>query len=159
MLAHIDCEQRIPWLQGALSDGDEGVRTTALVVLAWVTPVDEPPWPVREMCDREDHGSSSSWAPEHAGPNCARQGWEYAVEVWRSDGLLIGVFAVTTCEEDDSHARSIALGQAILANAGSRGDEFDPATAAMFIVAKCRRASGSATREPPPPGPCGGLQA
>lgn len=159
MLAHVDCEHRISWLEVALSDADEAVRATALAVLAWVLPAQDRSWPAREACDREGRGWDTSEDVERAGSHRARQGWEYAVEVWRSDGLLIGVYAVTTCGEDDPHARSIALGQAILANAGQRGDQFDPATSAMFIVSKCRRAIGDATREPPPPGPCDGRQA
>ena len=58
------------------------------------------------------------------------------VEIWREDGLLVGSYLVATCEENDEHAKRVALGQAILANAGGKGDEFDAATAASFIVGK-----------------------
>ncbi len=64
--------------------------------------------------------------------------WEYAVEVWASDGMLVGVFLCATCQEDSEHAKKIALGQAVLASAGPSGDRFDPSTAAAFIVAKQR---------------------
>lgn len=150
MLVHVCCDERLAWLEGALSDSDEGVRHTALAVLAWVLPVADPPWPAREaggQCART--GQADSGAGSLAESAATRGGWEYAIEVWRSDGLLVGVYAVTTCEEDDIHARSIALGQAILANTGRRGDAFDPATAATFIVAKNERGPRSATREPP----------
>jgi len=153
MLVHVRCDERLTWLEAATGDSDEGVRETALAVLAWVLPVIEPPWPEREACVRHGRIDSAEFCGESVAESVAtRGGWEYAIEVWRSDGLLVGVYAVTTCEEDDVHARSIALGQAILANTGRRGDVFDPATAATFIVAKHERGPGSATREPPPRG-------
>jgi hypothetical protein len=64
--------------------------------------------------------------------------WQYTAEVWASDGLVVGVFGSSSFGEDDEHAKRIALGQAILANAGPRADAFDPAGAAAFIVSKER---------------------
>jgi len=150
MLVHVPCDERLAWLKDAQSDPDEGVRHTALAVLAWVLPVTDPPWPAREADEPHGRIVPADFDAETVAESAAtRAGWEYAIEVWRSDGLLVGVYAVTTCEEDDVHARSIALGQAILANTGRRGDAFDPATAAAFIVAKHERGPREATREPP----------
>jgi len=64
--------------------------------------------------------------------------WEYAVEVWREDGLLVGVFLCTLIHEDDEHAKRIAVGQAVLASVSPTGDRFEPSTAAAFIVGKRR---------------------
>lgn len=108
--------------------------------------VAEPPWPQREdpRFDRlpDAMAELTPWAPEVA----LGWQWEYVVEVWRDDGLLVGAYLATTCEEDDEHARRIALGQAILANAGGKGDAFDAATAAAFIVGKRRLAGRSGVR-------------
>ena len=142
MLARVDCPSRLGWLEDALRDGDEGVRATALAVIAWVLPAVAPTWPQREACDRVSPDAETRVQSRLENLARERYQWEYTVEVWRTDGLLLGVYAVTTCEEDDGHARSIALGQAILANVGRRGDRFDPATAATFIVSKRNCARG-----------------
>jgi len=140
MLAWVTCGQRDEWLKAARRDTDRGVRDTAGIVSSWLCPAEGPPCPARELraVDLED--------PDDAA-ECALLGtrgyeWEYAVEVWRGDGLQLGVFFVSTCQEDDRHARSIALGQAILANVGPQGDAFDPEFAATFIVDKGRRPRG-----------------
>ena len=52
--------------------------------------------------------------------------------------MLVGVFPCVSCDEDDEHAKRIALGQAILASATPFGDAFDPSDAGTFIVAKAR---------------------
>lgn len=150
MLAHLDCDSRVQWLEDASTDADEAVSATANLVLAWVIEFDEPPWPQREdpSFDRfteapVDHGGLSDDPP-------SRWQWEYVVEVWREDGLLLGVFLATTCAEDDDHAKRIALGQAILANAAGRGDAFDASAAAAFIVGK-RELTSNQDR----PGRCG----
>jgi hypothetical protein len=69
---------------------------------------------------------------------CLSWQWEYAVEVWREDGLLVGVFLSMAGAEDDERAKRIALGQAILASCAAGGDPFDPSRAAPFIVGKRR---------------------
>jgi hypothetical protein len=141
MLAQVACPSRVRWLEGATHDRDRAVRDTALAVLAWVTDLDP-----RECPDREDprfdtpaRTFSAEWSLAEEQESAAGAGWEYAVEVWRADGLPIGVFAAFTCAEDDAHARSIALGQAIMACTSREADPFDPATAAAFIVSKERR--------------------
>ena len=141
MLARVDCSMRIEWLERATGDDDHGVRDIAVAVLAWVLPMPEPPWPRREACGREPD-TDGVGLDRFGDAETQRHQWEYAVEVWRNDGLLLGVYAITTCEEDDHHARSIALGQAILSNTGNRGDRFDPEKAATFIVGKRRCARG-----------------
>lgn len=137
MLARVDCHDRLRWLEAACADGDEAVAASALAVLSWVVEPAESTWPQREdpRFDRVAHplGRTVAWT---AAESRSRWRWEYVVEVWREDGLLIGSFLVATCDEDDVHAKRIALGQAILANAGDNGDAFDAATAAAFIVAK-----------------------
>lgn len=143
MLARVDCAHRAEWLETACADGDEAVASTALTVLSWVAEPDTPHWPQRED-PRFDRVADS---PADAAPwvdtgGRSRWRWEYVVEIWRDDGLLVGAYFAATCEEDDEHARRIALGQAILANAGGVGDAFDASTAAAFIVGK-RRLPGS----------------
>lgn len=144
MLTRVDCDERIRWLEEAASDSDDAVNETALCVLAWVAEPVEPPWPQREdpcfdrmseMCIEDE--------PRASRASGSRWKWEYVVEIWRDDGLLLGTYLAATCKEDDEHARRIALGQAILANSGGRGDAFDAGTAAAFIVSK-ERLSGSA---------------
>ena len=139
MLSRIECADRAGWLETALTDSDEGVRHTALMVVGWTLPVSSVPWP-----DREDPGfdRTPEVSPEaedelesSVAPNWK---WEYSVEVWRADGLLLGVYLAVTCEEDDEHARCIALGQAILASAAPLGDAFESDRAATFITAKRR---------------------
>ncbi len=141
MLASVVCAQRDQWLQAALGDPDRGVRDTAGIVRAWLCPAGVPECP-----DRETLGAVSTQTDDGAERALfAERGyeWEYTIEVWRSDGLQLGAFFVSTCQEDDHHARSIALGQAILANVGPHGDAFDPESAATFIVDKGRRPRGS----------------
>jgi hypothetical protein len=139
MLANIDCRDRTEWLEAACSDADEGVAQTALGVLSWVAQPTDPPWP-----QREDPRFDRVAAPLDEAAPCvstaapSRWQWEYVVEVWRDDGLLLGSYVAATCDDDDEHAKRIALGQAILANSGGTGDAFDAATAAAFIVAKRR---------------------
>lgn len=143
MLALITCAQRDGWLRAALRDSDRGVRDTAGIVLSWLSLCEERAYPARE---RVAVASEPEDGAERALPAMYGYEWEYAVEVWRRDGLQLGVYFVSTCQEDDRHARSIALGQAILANVGPRGDAFDPESAATFIVDKGRRPRGP-TRE------------
>ena len=143
MLARVKCRDRAIWLEQSLADPDVGVRHTAMLVASWVRSVDGAPWP-----EREEIGPASSENAE--GPGRRRQEappadwrWEYAGEVWRADGMLVGVFACTSCDEDDEHAKRIALGQAILASATRFGDAFEPSDAGTFIVAKARVAGPS----------------
>ena len=133
MLACVECEPRMAWLEQATRDGCPAVRDTALAVSAWVLPVDEPPWPARE-----DPRQIAAEEPCEAEPFAAdgTREWEYVVEVWRDDALLVGAFLVSTNEEDDDHAKCIALGQAILASARPGQDPFEPSSAAAFIVGK-----------------------
>jgi hypothetical protein len=147
MLANVSCSRRAEWLATACRDGDAAVRQAAGTVTSWTLEVESPPWPQREdpafdrvPCLPEpeellDAGAGLGWE------------WEYAVEVWRSDGMLVGVFLCATHQDDNEHAKKIALGQAVLASAGPSGDRFDPSTAAAFIVAKRR-----VRRDARPPG-------
>jgi hypothetical protein len=138
MLANVSCERRAQWLATACRDGDDAVRQAASTVTSWTLAVEPPPWPQREdpAFDRVMHLAE----PEELLDAGAGLGWEweYAVEVWRDDGMLVGVFLCTTCQDDNEHAKRIALGQAVLASAGPTGDRFEPSTAAAFIVAKRR---------------------
>ena len=147
MLANVSCTPRQQWLDRACRDSDPAVRQTATAIASWTAVIEPPPWPQREdplfdcvpdLTEPEallDAGMGMRWD------------WEYAVEVWRDDGLLIGVFLCTTCQDDAEHAKKIALGQAVLASAGPSGDRFEPSTAAAFIVAKRQvRRSPRATR-------------
>lgn len=147
MLAIVACEQRNRWLAEACGDPDSAVRETALIVSAWAAVDGDGDWPEREdpsfdvlapldpSADSQfDQAARFTWQ------------WEYAVEVWREDAMLVGVYLATTCEEDDEHAKRIALGHAILANSSHYGDRFDPATAAAFIVGKRRVRSDAETR-------------
>jgi len=141
MLAQVACPQRDAWLEGALGDSDRAVRETATIAIAWVSSVRAGGDGVPDAADRPPSSASDDQA-ERALPGARGYEWEYTVEVWRGDGLQLGIYFVRTCEEDDDHARSIALGQAILANSGTRGDSFDPELAATFIVDKGRRPRG-----------------
>jgi len=136
MLARVQCADRMRWLEVACADSDEAVATTAQAVLSWVVEPPEPPWPQREdpCFDRVAPACGEPVPP--SGANTSRWKWEYVVEIWREDGLLVGAYFASTCAEDDDHAKRIALGQAILANSGKGGDSFDAATAAAFIVGK-----------------------
>lgn len=139
MLARVDCRDRARWLEVACEDADAAVRQTALGVLSWIAEPASAPWPQREdpRFDRVVRPTIEP-DPDMVAGAWTRWQWEYVVEVWRDDGLLLGSYVAATCEEDDEHAKRIALGQAILANAGGRGDAFDAATAAAFIVGKRR---------------------
>jgi len=140
MLASVVCTQSDAWLQAALRDPDRAVRETAGIVRAWLSPAGAPECPLREslgaLSSQLDDGAERALIAERG------YEWEYTIEVWRNDGLQLGAFFVCTCQEDDHHARSIALGQAILANVGPHGDTFDPEFAATFIVGKGRRPRG-----------------
>jgi hypothetical protein len=147
MLARVDCPMRIRWLDAAMCDSDPRVRETAQIVAAWIRHSDRPLWPTREEC--------SPGEPEYCGVDSGlwphdtirvREGWHYVVEVWRSDGMLIGTYAATTCAEDDQHAKCIALGRAVLDSTSAHGDHFDPGDAAAFIVDKRRVPWGTGTR-------------
>jgi hypothetical protein len=138
MLARLGCSDRQLWLDRACGDADESVRGAAIAVAAWITEPAEPCWP-----DREDPAFDA--IAELVDPESSLEAevsfvraWEYSIEVWRHDGLLIGVFLSALCEEDDEHAKRIALGQAILASTRPAGDHFDPELAAAFIVGKRR---------------------
>ena len=142
MLARVECRDRAIWLERSLADPNVAVRYTAMLVASWVCCVDGAPWPERE-------GTAPLPGHDEANPGLSRQEpgewrWEYAIEVWRADGMLVGVFACTSCDEDDEHAKRIALGQAILASATPLGDAFDPSDAGTFIVAKARVVGPSA---------------
>lgn len=146
MLSTVACARRGAWIESALEDPERVVREAAAAVASWVAEPATPPWPRREDIRHEadvpaaradddlEQGAVASWE------------WEYAVEVWREDGLLIGIFLSTSCAEDDEHAKRMALGQAILSSADGAGDAFDPATAATFIVGKQRSVRPDAPR-------------
>ena len=150
MLAVLSCVERDEWLDLACGDRDQAVREVAIAVRCWTARIEPPPWPQREdpafdttpvYPDNDlvlDVGSDLGWQ------------WEYAVEVWRGDGLLMGVFLCATCQEDIEHAKKIALGQAVLASAEPLGDRFEPSTAAAFVVAKrkVRRVTRPGTAHP-----------
>jgi hypothetical protein len=148
MLACADCSRRMEWLEVAASDECPAVRETACAVLAWVAPPPHPAWPARE--DLIEVPARHADEVEDALLGEGRHQWEYVVEVWRENALLEGVFVVSTCEEDDAHAKRIALGQAILASAQPGRDAFEPRSAASFIVSKrriVRRPSQGAGRD------------
>lgn len=137
MLTTVDCPQRTAWIDAALRDRDPAVREAATLAACWTaTPADARPWPAREEVPPLDEEADALSGLEAAVAMSWQ--WEYAVEVWRDDGLLVGVFLATSFAEDDHHARAVALGQAILHSTGGGGDAFDPATAATFIVGKRR---------------------
>jgi len=147
MLARVECEPAQRWLAEACDDPDPAVRETALIVSAWTARGDEATWPQRE--DPAFDGMAAigaEWDAELESAACRRWQWEYAVEVWRDDGLLVGVFLCTVCEEDDEHAKRIALGQAILASSAPAGDRFEPESAAAFIVEKRHVRSDAGSR-------------
>jgi len=148
MLARISVAKRGEWLEVALCDADTAVRQAAAAVISWTLVVDEPMWPQREDPEFDRVGPLPDYDALLDSGADLRWEWEYAVEVWRGDGMLMGVFLCTTCQADVEHAKRIALGQAVLASAGPSGDQFDPATAAAFIVAKRRvqQATGSARK-------------
>ena len=146
MLARVDCPMRIQWLQAAMCDSDPRVRETAHIVVAWIRHSDHPPWPTREECSLREPdypGADHDVWPRDA--TRVREGWSYVVEVWRSDGMLVGTYAATTCVEDDRHARCIALGRAVLDGTSAHGDHFDPSDAAAFIIDKRRVPWGTGT--------------
>jgi hypothetical protein len=149
MLSHVACEQRIGWLEAARADPHTSVSMSAIAVLAWIAEPEGAPWPDREdpSFDRLPDAPCRGNPVLESGPG-SRWQWEYVVEIWRDDGLLIGCYVAMTCAEDDEHAKRIALGQAIIANAGGRGDSFDAGAAAAFIVGK-RRLDGAGRREGP----------
>jgi hypothetical protein len=139
MLAMVECPQRALWLECALADRDSAVRQTALIVMAWIGVATRETETAREWGDGRGEQIETLDQAEATLPSGCPCEWEYTVEVWRIDGLLLGVFYVTTCAEDDAHARALALGHAILANHGGRGDRFDPEEAATFVVEKAQR--------------------
>ena len=146
MLANVSCEQRTRWLATASRDSDVAVCQAASAVISWTLTVESPPWPQREDPAFDCIGQLAE--PEELLDAGAGLGWEweYAVEAWRDDGMLVGVFLCATCQDDNEHAKKIALGQAVLASAGPSGDRFEPATAAAFIVAKRRVRRGARLR-------------
>lgn len=143
MLSRVTCLHHDDWLEAALRDPDRAVRETASMVLSWLSEASGPTVPPRELLPPDDACVDSYECAERALPGARGYEWEYTVEVWRTDGLQLGAYFVSTCQEDDRHARSIALGQAILANVGRRGDAFDPEHAATFIVDKQRTPRGA----------------
>jgi hypothetical protein len=138
MLSRVECDRRYEWLADAGVDPDSAVRETACIVSAWTAGEPALGFPEREDPRFDAPALFDVDAAAHDAHARFRWQWEYALEVWRDDGLLVGVYLATTCEEDDEHAKRIALGQAILASAAPRGDRFDPASAAAFIVGKRR---------------------
>ena len=144
MLAHVDCPRRDEWLEAASLDSDTRVSDMARTVQEWVRVVAEPSWPTRED-PAFDPGVSAGHRAGAAAGDAAPRGWEYEVEVWRGDGRLEGVFFAASDLEDDTRAKHIAMGQAILASVGCGSDRFDPESAVAFIVGKRRvRVSASA---------------
>jgi hypothetical protein len=156
MLANVSCDRSNEWLNEACSDPDVAVRQSASAVMSWTLSVPSPPWPQREdpgfdqvalLSEPEallDSGASLDWE------------WEYAVEVWGGDGMLVGVFLCATCQQDNEHAKKIALGLAVLASSRPDGDRFEPSTAAAFVVAKRQvrrepRMRGRWSERNPPP--------
>jgi len=144
MLANVSFEQRAEWLSVACADRDVAVRQAASAVISWTMEVTSPTWPQREdpvfdsiprLSEPEELLDTRAGLAWH---------WEYAVEVWRDDGMLVGVFLCATCQDDNEHAKKIALGQAVLASARPSGDRFEPSAAAAFVVAKRQ-----VRREPP----------
>ena len=156
MLSRVSCERRARWLGAACEDPDRAVRETAAIVSAWTLEVSQDTWPAREdpAFDRMP-GLQPDPTDEFEGAVAGRWEWEYAVEVWRGDGLLVGVFLCTSCGEDDEHAKRIALGQAVLASSVKGADAFDPGDAASFIVGKRRVRRGAGQPKGPGPGAAG----
>jgi hypothetical protein len=144
MLARVRCRSRARWLDDACEDRDRAVRETATIVSAWTLEPDVVPWPDREdpAFDRVVNLDRDRCA-ELEGSAQLRWEWEYAIEVWRGDGLLMGVFLSTSRREDDEHAKKVALGQAVLASSSAVADRFEPAEAAAFIVGKRRVQRGT----------------
>jgi len=138
MLARVDCDSRARWLARAAEDPDRAVRETATIVSAWTCAEPAPDWPDREDPVFDRLAALDAVADEFERVLHPTWQWEYTLEVWREDGLLVGVFAATVDLEDDEHAKRMALGQAILASAMPTGDRFNPESAAAFIVAKRR---------------------
>lgn len=149
MLAHVSCGQRRRWLAEACDDPDLAVRDTATIVLAWTCADGEHPWPEREDPAFDRLPPLDVTADEFDRTIRQRWRWEYTVEVWREDGLLVGTFAAMICTDDDEHAKRIALGEAILASAVTTGDRFDPEQAAAFIVAKRRVSADDRSQRAP----------
>lgn len=146
MLSRVDCPMRRRWLDAAMCDSDVRVRETARIVAAWTSRPGYPPWPTREerpLGESEHCGAGHGAWPQDVAR--VREGWSYVVEVWRSDGMLVGTYAATTCAEDDQHAKCIALGRAVLDSTSAHGDHFNPSDAAAFIVEKRRVPWGSGT--------------
>jgi hypothetical protein len=134
MLSCVDFDQRMEWLEQAAADDSRDVSDTARAVIAWVTQVTDPPWPAREECAADPEPTEPADYEELSSGDLRE--WEYVVEVWRDDALLVGVFLASIHEEDDDHAKCIALGQAIMASTHPGQDRFDPGSAAAFIVGK-----------------------
>jgi len=136
MLANVSCTHGRGGLWGGCGDCYRAGRPAAAAVACWTAAVEPAPWPQREdpMFDRVSELVDADELLE-AATGLAWE-WEYAVEVWREDGLLVGVFLCTTCQEDPEHAKKIALGQAVLASTGESGERFEPSTAAAFVVAR-----------------------
>lgn len=141
MLGAVDCALRLAWLETALHDRDAEVRLTAAAVLPYVIEPPVPPWPTREDPRFDKAVQLAFDGLGDAETECGdgfRWEWEYVVEVWREDGLLIGVFLAHTCNEDERHAGAIALGQAVLQSVGPCGEQFDSARAGAFVTEKRR---------------------
>jgi hypothetical protein len=136
MLENVSCEHSNEWLTAACSDRDVAVRQSASAVMSWTLTVPSPPWPQREDPAFDQVAQLSEPEALLDSGACLGWEWEYAVEVWSGDGMLVGVFLCTTCQQDNEHAKKIALGQAVLASSGPGGDRFEPSTAAAFVVAK-----------------------
>ncbi len=150
MLAHVDLLEREEWLARAEADRASSVRSMAALVAAWASAVPHGTWPEREeVADGTlAHAEPVGSAPGAPHPEGGWK-WEYLVEVWREDAVPVGLFVTATCDEDDEHARRIALGQAVLAVAPDRASSFDPGSAAAFVIAK--RRERRRTRQRPAP--------
>jgi hypothetical protein len=152
MLARVRCPPRALWLDIAGEDLDRAVRDTATIVSAWIVEPDAASWPDREDTNFDRVADlDGDCLLEFERSVQLRWEWEYAIEVWRGDGLLVGVFLSTSCREDDEHAKKVALGQAVLASSARGADRFEPAEAAAFIVGKqrVRRGTGHTRRAGP----------
>lgn len=137
LLAHVDCSERMRWLESARTDDDPAVRDMARIAESWGCEFPEPAWPAREECEAWRADVIARPTDEYKGSRRGEPGWEYVVEVWDQDAAHVGTYVAITCGEDDRHAKCIALGRAILDWADSP-QPFEPAGAAAFIILKRR---------------------
>lgn len=137
LLAHVDCAERMRWLESARTDEDPAIRDMARIAESWGCEYPEPVWPSREECEAWRTDVIACPTDAYRGSRRGEPGWEYVVEVWDKDAAPVGTYVAITCGEDDRHAKCIALGRAILDRADSHRP-FEPAGAAAFIILKRR---------------------